>query len=157
MEINFKWKVTKKQPNTNILSNMRPHKAFTYVRTNENENENGRAKKALQNNKRNEKCGVGRAHASHSISCLRFQVNSLLPVFFLLFGKKWRRKKSRRRKVNLEIADAWDAKPYIFNMTENLTEWPWLFSHSLAGLPVASLIVSPLSSVCFFYSNEIKM
>lgn len=54
-------------------------------RSHSKENENGRKKKALQNNKRNEVWCLGRAHGSHSISCMRIKVNSLLPVVSLLF------------------------------------------------------------------------
>lgn len=75
MEINFKWKVTKK-----LNLNNKHQYTFKYATA-----QSGRKKKALQNNKRNEVWCLGRAHGSHSISCMRIKVNSLLPVVSLLF------------------------------------------------------------------------
>lgn len=70
---------------------------------------------------------------------------TFLPVSLLVLAKE----KERRRKVNLEIVDAWDAKPSIFlsNMTENLTEWPWFFPLSRR---VTTLCFSLSHHVCVF-------
>lgn len=117
--------------NTNILSNMRPHKAFAFERK----------------WKRQKEKSIAKQWKKWSVvfrSCAWFAFNFVYENqskftsaggFIAFFLMKSEFRNCMRRKTL-----------YICDMTENLTEWPWFFSLSRQ--------VATLKSVCVFILEQ---